>query len=180
MNTWYQFKKKKKNKNLFFLTLDLYIFHLKIHWAKFHSDIYSYSFCIFNLRIRYSWILWKIFVNRNKICKINIFANRNNIHKMKLWRIEIGIYSWPEYQQIDLWQIYSPTIHKIFASRELFAEHCSLVVVMISTCLVILLSWTCLVVLLISTLPLVLLNCTWLAALLIFNSWVEVLNCTSL
>ena len=42
---------------------------------------------------------------------------------MKLWRIGIGIYLWPEYQQIDLWRIYSRTICKLFANRELCAEH---------------------------------------------------------
>ena len=43
----------------------------------------------------------EIFVNRNNICQIDIFVNRNNIHEMKLWRIGIGIYLLPKYQQID-------------------------------------------------------------------------------
>ena len=56
--------------------------------------------------LRYSWILWKIFKNRNNILQIIIFMNRNNIHEMKLWRIWMGIYSWPKYQQIESWLIY--------------------------------------------------------------------------
>ena len=44
----------------------------------------------------------KIFVNRNIICQIKVLANRNDIHEMKLWRIVIGIYLGPKYQQIDL------------------------------------------------------------------------------
>ena len=60
--------------------------------------------------------------------QITIFMIRNNIHEMKLWRIRIGIYLWPEYQQIDLWQIYwwriySWPIRKLFVNIELFAEH---------------------------------------------------------
>ena len=77
---------------------------------------------IFLNKIRYSWILWKIFVNRNIICQITILANRNNVHEMKLWQMGIGIYLWPKYQRRDSWQIYSQTIHKLFANRELFAE----------------------------------------------------------
>ena len=42
---------------------------------------------------------------------------------MKLWWIGIEIYLQTKYQQIDLWQIYSRTIHKLFVNRELFAEH---------------------------------------------------------
>ena len=68
-----------------------------------NSEIYAYSSYIFNLRIRYSWILYKIFVNRNTICQIKIFMNRNNIHEMELWPIGIGIYRWPKYQRIYLW-----------------------------------------------------------------------------
>ena len=83
----------------------------------------SYSLYIFNIRRKYSWMLWNIFVNRNNIHQINIFANRNNIHEMKLWQTGIGIYLWPNYQQIDLWQIYLQTIRKLFANRELFAKH---------------------------------------------------------
>ena len=71
----------------------------------------------------YSWILWKIFVNRNNICQITIFANRKNINMMTFWQIGIGIYSLPEYQWSDLWKIYLQTIRKLFANRELFAEH---------------------------------------------------------
>ena len=92
-------------KNLFFWLLC--IFHLKILPGKHsHSELYSYSLFIFNIRIRYSWILSKIFANRNNFCQINIFANRNIIHEIKLWQIGIGIYLWHKYQQIDSWQIY--------------------------------------------------------------------------
>ena len=127
MNTWYLFFLKRMSKKFFFLTL-----HLKNSPGKqSHSEIYSYSLHIFTIRIIYSWILWKIFVNRNNICQINIFANRNNIHEMKLWRIGIGIYLWPKYQQIDLWRIYSRTIRKLFANRELFAEHCTVYIFII-------------------------------------------------
>ena len=117
------FFSKKFLKNYF--SWLLYFFHLKnLPGKQSHSEIYSYSLCIFNKIIRYSWILWKIFANRNNIHEINIFAKRNNIYEMKLWRIEIGIYSSPKYQQIDSWRIYSQTIRKLFANRELFAEHC--------------------------------------------------------
>ena len=91
-----------------------------------HSEIYAYSLYIFNIRLRYSWILWIIFVNRNNIHQITIFTDRNNIHEMKLWRIGIGVYSWAKYQRIYSWRIYSQTIRKLFANRESFAEHCSL------------------------------------------------------
>ena len=60
----------------------------------------------------------KIFGNRNIIHQINILANRNKIHKMKLWRIEVEIFSHPKYQRI-----YSRTIRELFANRQLFAEH---------------------------------------------------------
>ena len=86
------------------------------------GSIYTYWISICTL-IRYSWIVWKIFVNRNNIHQINIIANRNNIHEKKLWRIGIGINSRPKHQRIDLWQIYSRTNCKLFANRELFAEH---------------------------------------------------------
>ena len=43
---------------------------------------------------------------------------------MKLWRIGIRIYLWPQYQGIVSWRIYSRTICKLFANKELFAEHC--------------------------------------------------------
>ena len=55
--------------------------------------------------------------------QITIFLNRNNIHEMKLWRIRIGIYLWPEYQQIDSWRIYFWPIRELFVNIELFAEH---------------------------------------------------------
>ena len=42
---------------------------------------------------------------------------------MKLWQIGIGIYLSSKYQQRDSWQIYAGTICKLFANRELFAEH---------------------------------------------------------
>ena len=63
-------------------------------------------------------------MNRYNLRQINIVANRKNIYEMKLWQIGIGIYLWPKYQQIDSWQIYSQTICKLFANREVFAEHC--------------------------------------------------------
>ena len=88
-----------------------------------HGKIYAYSLSIFNIIIKYSWILWRIFANRNNVLQITIFANRKNIHEMKLWRIGIGIYSWPKYKRIDSWQIYSQTICELFTNRELFAEH---------------------------------------------------------
>ena len=86
----------------------------------------SLSIYIFNIKVRYSWILWKIFVNRTNICQITLFANMNNIYEMKTCQIGIGIYLWLKYQWKDLWQIYSQTIHQlVFANRELFAEHCA-------------------------------------------------------
>ena len=63
-------------------------------------------------------------MNTNNIPQTIILANRNNIHEMKLWRIGIGLYLWPKYQRIDSWQIYLQTIWKLFANRELCAEHC--------------------------------------------------------
>ena len=103
----------------------LCIFHLKhLPGKQSHSEIYSYSLYIFHIKIRYSWMLWKIFVNRNNICKINIFAIRNNIYNMKLWRIGVGIYLWPKYQHIYSWRIYSQTIRELFTNIELFAENC--------------------------------------------------------
>ena len=99
----------------------LYIFYLKnLPGKQSHSEIHSYYLYIFNIRIRYSWILWKIFVNS----QIDIFLNRNNIHEIKLWQIGIGIYLWPKYQRIDSWQVYLQTICELFANRELLAEHC--------------------------------------------------------
>ena len=83
------------------------------------SEIYAYSLYIFNKKIRHSWILWTIFVNRNNFGQIKIFANRNNIHDIELLKIGIGIYSWPKYQQIDSWQIYLQTICKLFANYSL-------------------------------------------------------------
>ena len=68
-------------------------------------------------------MFWKIFMNRNNIRKIITFANRNSIYEMKLWQIGLGIYLWPKYPRKDSWQIYSQTIRKKFANRELFAEH---------------------------------------------------------
>ena len=123
MNTWYLLFFQKNFWNFFFL--DSYIFFISKNLpAKHsHSEIYSYSLYIFSKRIRYSWILWKIVVNRNNIRQISIFANRNNIQEIKLWRIGIGIYSWPKYQWIDSWRIYPWTTRELFANRELFAEH---------------------------------------------------------
>ena len=107
--------------SFYFLTQIYY--HLKnLPGQKNQRDIFSYLIYIFNIKIRCSWILWKLFVNRNIICQIIIFSNRNNVQKMKLLRI--GNYLWPEYQLIYLWQIYYQTICKLFANRELFADHC--------------------------------------------------------
>ena len=78
--------------NFFFLTVIYFLFK-KLNGQKSHSEIYAYFLYIFNIKIRYSWILWKIFVNRNNIRQITIFANRNTIHELKLWRIGIGIYT---------------------------------------------------------------------------------------
>ena len=113
-----------KNVQNFFLLYSYIFFHLK-NWPvkQSNSEIYAYSLFIFNIRIRYSWIHYKIFVNSNNNRQIKIFGNRNNIHEIKLWQIVIGIYSWSKYQRIDLWWIYSQTICKLFANRELFAEH---------------------------------------------------------
>ena len=95
----------------------LNIFSLKnLTGKENYSAIYAHSLYIFQIKIRYSWILWKIFVNRNIICQITILANRNYIHEMKFGRIGIGIYSWPKYQRIDSWQINSQTICELFAS----------------------------------------------------------------
>ena len=70
----------------------LYIFPLiNLLGKENYSEIYAYYLYIFLIKIRYWWILWKIFVNRNIIHQIAILANRNNIHEMKLWRIGIGI-----------------------------------------------------------------------------------------
>ena len=89
----------------------LYIFSLKnLPGKENHSEIYAHSLYIFLIKIRYSWIFSKIFVNSKIIRQITILANWNNIHEMKLWQIGIGIYSWPKYQRIDSWE-------------NLFAEH---------------------------------------------------------
>ena len=76
-----------------------------------NSEGYAYSLYIFNIRIRYSWIIWKVFGNRNNIRPITIFSNKNNSHEINLWQFGVGIYSWPKYQQLDLWQ----PIFKLFA-----------------------------------------------------------------
>ena len=65
-------------------------------------------------------------MNRNNICQITIFANRNNIYEIKLWRIGIGNYLWPEYQRIDSSRTNLQTIRKLFTNRDLFAEHWTL------------------------------------------------------
>ena len=96
----------------------LYDFHLKkLPDKQSHSQIYAYFLYIFNRKIRYSWILWKICVNSNNIHQITIFANRNNIHELKLWWIGIGIYLWPKYQKIDLWRINLWTICELFTTE---------------------------------------------------------------
>ena len=70
----------------------LYIFPLKnLPVRENHSEIYAHSLYIFLIRIRYSLLLWKIFMNRNIICQITILANRNNFHEIKLSWIGIGI-----------------------------------------------------------------------------------------
>ena len=94
------FSLKLFSKNIFFLT-GIYLYFNNLLCKQHHGDIHAYSLYIFNIRIRYSWILWRTFANRNDIFLITIFANRNNIHKIKLWHIGIGIYLWPKYQQID-------------------------------------------------------------------------------
>ena len=73
-----------------------YLFFIwKIYRANKIIARYIHTFLnIFNKIIRYSWILWKIFVNRNNICQINIFANRINIREMKFWRIGIIFMKW--------------------------------------------------------------------------------------
>ena len=102
--------------NSFFLIL--LFFHLKnLQGKQSHSELYKFSLYIFNFKIRYSWILWIIFVIGNNIHQITLLANRNNIPEMKLWYIGIGIYSWPEYQQLDLWQMYLQTICELFPKR---------------------------------------------------------------
>ena len=111
--------------NNFFFTILIY-FHLKnLPGKQSHSELHAFSLHIFNIKIRCSWILWKIFVNKNNISQITIIANTNNIHKMKLWQIGIGIYSLAEYQRIDMWRIYLQTICKLFANKQLFTEHWS-------------------------------------------------------
>ena len=106
MNIWNIFSLLYYFNNLF--SWLLFIFPLKnLPGKENHSEIHAHPLYIFLIKIRYSWILWKIFVNRNIIRQIKIFVNRNNIHEMKLWRIGIGIYLWPKYQQIDLWWIFA-------------------------------------------------------------------------
>ena len=114
--------------SIFFLIFSFswlrFIFHLKnLPGKQNQREIYSYFIYTFTFKIRYWPILWNIFVIRNDIHQIMIFANRNNIHEIKLWGIGIGIYLWPKYQRIDSLRIYSQTIHKLFANRELFPEH---------------------------------------------------------
>ena len=46
-----------------------------------------------------------------------------------MWWIGIGFYSSSKYQRIDSWRIYSWTIGKLFANREVFAEHWSVLFV---------------------------------------------------
>ena len=120
-------------KNILFL--DSYIFLLNnLQGKQSYSDIYPYSlyiyivlyyiiYIILYMRIRYSWISLKIYLNRNDIRQVTIFANRNNIHEMKLWQIGIRIYLSHKYQRKDSWGIYSQTIRELFANIELFAEH---------------------------------------------------------
>ena len=124
--------------NFFILTLTYFSFQ-NLPGKENHSEIYAHSLNIFLIKIRYSWILSKIFVNRNIICQITIFVNRNTIHEMQLWQIGTGIYLWPKYQQTDLWRIYSRTIRELFANWELFFEHCCDAVLRILNSLVIML-----------------------------------------
>ena len=107
----------------FFFLIFIYFQLKNIPGKQSHSELYAFSLCIFNIKIRYSRILNSMFVNRYYIHQITIFANRNNIHEMKLCQIGLAIYLWPEYQQIDLWQIYSQAIYELFANTELFPEH---------------------------------------------------------
>ena len=120
-NTWKKISLIYYFNNFSFLTLIYFSFD-KLTGQKSHSEIYAYSLYIFLIKIRYSWILWKVFVNRNIIRQITVLANRNNIHEM-LWVIGMGINLWPKYQQIDSWRIYLRTVFEIFADRELLAEH---------------------------------------------------------
>ena len=113
---------------IFFSFLYFFMTHInfsfeKLTWQTNYLEIISYFICIFDIKIRFSWILKNIFMNRIKSCQIIIFLNENNICKIKLWHIGIGIYWWSKYPRINLWWIYSETIRKIFANRELFAEH---------------------------------------------------------
>ena len=102
--------------NFFFLTLKYFFSFKNLPDKENHSEIYAYFLYIFLIKIRYSWILLKLFVIKIIIHQIKIFANRNNIHEMKWWQIWIGIHSWLKYQQIDLWQIYFQTICKLIAN----------------------------------------------------------------
>ena len=57
----------------------LYIFPLKnLPGKENHGEINAHSLYILLIKIRYSWILWKIFVNRNIIHQILIIMNRSN------------------------------------------------------------------------------------------------------
>ena len=108
----------------FFFTL-IYFSLEKLTGQTNHSGIYAHSLNIFPIKIRYSWILCKIFVNRNIIRQIRTLSKRNNIPEMKMWQIGIGIYLWPKYQWMDSWPINLQTIRELFTNRELFAEHWS-------------------------------------------------------
>ena len=71
----------------------IYIYILENLTGKLnHGVIFLYIVYVFNIKIKYSWILWKILANINNKTEIIIFANMNNIHKIKLWRIGIGTY----------------------------------------------------------------------------------------
>ena len=126
-NSTCQKKEKKCRWVKFLIYAVLYIFFIwKTYLAnKVVMRYMVYYLYIFNIIIKFSWKLRKIFLNRNNICPITIFTNRNNFHYFKLWQIGIGIYLWPKYQRIDSWRIYLQTICELFANRELFAEHCT-------------------------------------------------------
>ena len=82
MNTWYLFFLKKlslkTNSSL------SYIFHLNnLPGKQSHSEIYSYSLYIFNIRIRYSLILWKLdgvgpVKNRPSTNKLHHFVQKHD------------------------------------------------------------------------------------------------------
>ena len=112
-----------------FLVLDSYFFFKfkkKLPGNQNHSVI-SWNFVyIFIIKIKYSWTQKNISRNGNNIFPIKIFTNRNTIYEIKMLRTGIGIYLWPKYGQIDLWQIYFWNICKLYAYIKIFAKHWTL------------------------------------------------------